>query len=239
MAIKGYLAMTAAEFEKAEALPPHIAWMACHFSCYGTGLTNLPRRLPEGAMVIVNDRTPVYGHDPGLILAQLEQLAQELKPAGFLLDLQRPAVAETKKIAMLLTEKLTCPVGVSEQYADDLDCPVFLSMPPPHRDAAEYLSAWKGRDIWLEAATETEIATVTAEGCQFLPVIHGQLPEPSFADNRLHCRYHIELMEDRAVFTLQRTVQEVYALLEDAEKLGVVQTVGLYQQLGTGVPNGI
>ena len=46
MAIRQYLAMTAAEMTQAGSLPRHSAWMACHFSPYSTGLTNLPDRLP-------------------------------------------------------------------------------------------------------------------------------------------------------------------------------------------------
>ena len=46
MAITPFLAMTAAEFRKKEDLPDKIAWMACHFSPYGLGLSNLPQRLP-------------------------------------------------------------------------------------------------------------------------------------------------------------------------------------------------
>ena len=42
MAIRQYLAMTAAEMTQAGSLPRHAAWMACHFSPYSTGLTNLP-----------------------------------------------------------------------------------------------------------------------------------------------------------------------------------------------------
>ena len=48
MAIGRYFAMTAAEIRGCSALPAGIAWMACHFSPYGTGLSNLPPELPEG-----------------------------------------------------------------------------------------------------------------------------------------------------------------------------------------------
>ena len=54
MAIRTYLAMTASEFAKADPLPPHVAWMACHFSPYDSGLTNLPRKLPTNSLLILN-----------------------------------------------------------------------------------------------------------------------------------------------------------------------------------------
>ena len=46
MAIRPFLAMTAAEIRGTETLPPKTAWMACHFSPYSTGLSNLPKDLP-------------------------------------------------------------------------------------------------------------------------------------------------------------------------------------------------
>ena len=60
------LAMTAAEMSSAAPLPEKIAWMACHFSAYSLGITNIPASLPKGAMLILNDRFPCQGHSPGL-----------------------------------------------------------------------------------------------------------------------------------------------------------------------------
>ena len=73
-----YLAMTAAEFRQNPAISGKIGWMACHFSPYGTGLSNCPTELPPGSMLILNDRTPVCGHDPALIAAQLAEMATQL-----------------------------------------------------------------------------------------------------------------------------------------------------------------
>jgi hypothetical protein len=74
-----------------------MAWMACHFSPYGTGLSNLPPNLPANAMVILNDRTPIHGHDSKEILCQLNNLT----PHCLLLDFQRQAVEETAAPAAL------------------------------------------------------------------------------------------------------------------------------------------
>ena len=236
MDIKCYLAMTAAEFSAAATVPEHIAWMACHFSCYGTGLSNLPRQLPDGAMVIINDRTPVQGHDPVLITEQLTQLAEEQKVSCFLLDFQRPNIEESAKIAQVLTQKLPCPVGVTELYAKELICPVFLEPSSLHDTLEAHLAPWNGREIWLEAATEAEVITVTTQGSQFEMLSNADLIEPVFWEEALHCRYHIDLRENCAVFTLLRGKQEAAALLEEAQKLGVKQAVGLYQQLGKDFP---
>ena len=58
MAIRPFLAMTAAEIRGTETLPPKTAWMACHFSPYSTGLSNLPKALPPGSMICYDREFP-------------------------------------------------------------------------------------------------------------------------------------------------------------------------------------
>ena len=232
MALPCYLAMTAAEFGAAQTLPERIAWMACHFSSYGLGLSNSPQQLPADSMVILNDRTPVHGHDPTLITQQLSELLEALHPSCFLLDLQRPDVQETAVIAHSLVKSLSCPVGITQHYALELDCPVFLPPPPLHVPLQTHLAPWKGREIWLELALEGETVTVTAEGAQVEPTAPLPLREPVFEDTLLHCRYHTAVTEDRAIFSLLRDNEHLSGLLDEAETLGVTQAVGLYQQLG-------
>ena len=103
MILPCYLAMTAAEFASAPVLPEKLAWMACHFSCYSTGISNLPLTLPKGSMLILNDRTPVSGHDPLRIAQQLQQVVEELEIERVLLDLQRPNCEETARIVEAAT----------------------------------------------------------------------------------------------------------------------------------------
>ena len=231
MALRCYLAMTAAEFNTAPKLPCNPGWMACHFSCYGLGLSNMPDSLPKGSMVIVNDRTPVNTHDPQVILSQLQELINRCEPDCILLDFQRPGQAQTEKIVRLLCGQLPCPVGVSEAYAADLDCPVFLSPPPLHKPLGEYITPWQERRIWLDAALDGETITVTERGSRFEPAQIAHLPEPFFTDETLHCNYHIECKPDAAIFTLKRTKEQLNALLDEAESLGIELAVGLYQQL--------
>ena len=85
-----YLAMTPAEFNSVSQPPPDFAYMACHFSPYGTGLGNLPTVLPPKSLLILNDRTPIKGHDPDLVLETIEQLTENSPCDGLLLDFQRP-----------------------------------------------------------------------------------------------------------------------------------------------------
>ena len=119
MVLPLYLAMTAAEIRANTDSPPNIGYMACHFSPYGTGLSNRPTHLPEGSILILNDRTPPCRHDPELIVRQLKALYEAIAPFGFLLDLQRPELQENSIIAKAITEALPCPVAVSDLYAKD------------------------------------------------------------------------------------------------------------------------
>lgn len=233
MALPVYLAMTAAEFHSGRTLPEHPAWMACHFSCYGTGLSNRPEKLPKRSMVILNDRTPVHGHDPGLIAEQLLQIVSENDVGGVLLDFQRENCDQTQAIAKAIVETLPCPVGVTEFYAKELDCPVFLPPPPLHRPLTEHLSPWSGRELWLEAALDAVAITVTAEGSRFESALAPEPSAPSHLERQLFCRYCTDVLESQAIFTLFRTRQTLDDMLQEAERLGVTRSVGLYQELGS------
>ena len=230
MALPLYLAMTGAEFCAADKLPSKTAWMACHFSPYGTGLSNLPGALPEGSMLILNDRTPIHGHDPRLVASQLKECAEKRKAACVLLDFQRLGCAGTSAIAEAVVNGLSCPVGVSEPYAGGLDCPVFLPPTPPDTPLSDYLSPWRGREVWLEAALTCDTITITPDGASRA----SAFPPPSLPhlDPTLHCRYAITLGDGAAQFTLCRTADTLPGLLEEAESLGVTQAVGLFQELG-------
>lgn len=228
MAIPLYLSMTAAEFWGCRNLPTHTAWMACHFSPYGTGLTNLPTHLPKEALLILNDRTPVHGHDPKQIRQILADAVAALGCRAVLLDLQRAGSWET---AAIVKEALSlpCPVCVSDIYARELDCPVFLPPVPLTCYPEEYLSPWQGREIWLEAATQSAAYTVTKTGCADSPCpAAGDFP---FRDERLQCHYRTELKEDSVRFSIQRTKNDLTALLEQCAAFGVTTGVGLWQEL--------
>ena len=146
MAIRPFLAMTAAEIRGTETLPPKTAWMACHFSPYSTGLSNLPKALPPGSMVILDDITPIHGHDSETIAAQLRPRLDALKCSGVLLDFQRPGYEEAELLARRLSEALPCPVGVSALYGQALSCPDFLPPVPPDVNLADYLAPGGHRD---------------------------------------------------------------------------------------------
>lgn len=228
MVLPLYLAMTAAEIRANTDFPPNIGYMACHFSPYGTGLSNCPAHLPEGSMLILNDRTPIHGHDHGLIADQLTELVEKLKCDSVLLDFQRADVPELSLLAEKLSAALPCPVGVSDLYAADSDCSVFLPPVMPDTLLSEHLVPWQGRDIWLDISTEGLEITLTEKGAstvslpsQVFPACHG--------DSALHCHYRIDVGENIR-FTLFRTEQDVKDLLAEAKHLGISRAVGLYQE---------
>ena len=182
-------------------------------------------------MVILNDRTPPQGHDPELIVRQLRELADVLHYKYILLDFQRPGLPENTAVAKALVTGLPYPVGVSELYATELDCPVFLPPAPPHVPLREYLAPWQGREIWLEAALDAVEIVVTQSHCDTVSIPHPPQAD-GFLDDSLFCHYITEVSDDAVRFTLWRTKEDLDRLLEAAAAFGVTQAVGLWQELG-------
>ena len=232
MAIPLFLAMTGAEINKKAALLPLISWMTCHFSPYGTGLSNLPESIPPGSMIIVNDRTPVCGHDPVLIAQQLTDLIEASQCGSILLDFQRPDEPQTAAIAKEIVQALPCPIGVSEPYAHGMKCAVFLPPVPPQMPLTEYIAPWKDREVWLEAALDAAVITVTEKGSTITPLPSAELAEKPHHDSVLHCHYHIKADNNRVQFFLHRTREDLAALLTAAEDTNITKAIGLFQELG-------
>ena len=235
MGISRYLAMTAAEmaaFSVKEGWSE--AYMACHFSPYTTGLSNIPGSLPPGSMLILNDRTPLHGHDPQQILLQLQEAYAQLHFCCLLLDFERPQIDEYNNLCRVLIEQLPCPVGISAQYAEGLDCPVFLPTLPMDQLLSDYISPWMGREIWLDIAPEAACITVTERGSSYSPVPFSPPPENAFTDDALHCKYRTEIGEALIHFHLWRDPQQVEQLIDHAQSLGITKCIGLFQELYCG-----
>ena len=232
MAIPMFLAITGAEWGENRTKPEKIAWMACHFSPYGTGLSNCPTELPTGSMIILNDRTPICGHDPERIAQQLSQIVQELNCCAVLLDFQRPDEPDTDAVIDAIWENCRCPVGVTEYYARNRNCPVFLSPVPLNVPVAKHFDPWKGREIWLDIAMDAMEITITKDGTRTAPLPD---PEPWSEDHRcdeLHCHYHIDVHPERIQFQLYRTPEDIVELLRAAEEWGATHAIGLFQEFG-------
>ena len=223
-----YLAMTAAEFYAASPLPSHPAWMACHFSPYGQGLSNFPQRFLEDEMLILNDRIPVADHSADRISGELRELVEQFRIDRLLLDLQRPGNDQTKQIVKHIASTLPCSIGISHHYAL-AGCPVFV--PPGAIDTSmeQYLYRWKGYEIWIEMTTEPLCLEINHSGCTEANWdITSDKPE--HWDDNLCCHYRISTTTDRAQFLLYRTPEDIQKFADSLSPLGVVCGVGLYQE---------
>lgn len=233
MALPLNLAMTAAELSQCADYPSNLAWMACHFSPCGQGLSNIPTTLPSGAMLILNDRQPIQGHSPDLLTQQLSDAVKRLECESVLLDFQRPSDTEARAVIQSLLETLPCPAAVSAGFADGLNCPVFLPPAPLHIPLSEYLAPWRDRELWLEAALCQEQVTVTEAGSEFAPRFPTESLRDGFYSEALLCRYQMRLTDRAVYFTLYDTPETLAKKLDLAEQLGVTRAVGLFQELGT------
>jgi len=231
MGSEPFLAMTAAEIAGNPTLPEKLAWMACHFSPYGPGLSNLPRELPPGAILMVDDVTPLRNHDPKTILEQLCRCAEALDCRGILLDFQRARDAETASLVNFLSGSLPCPLAVSSLYAGDSSCALCIPPVPPSEPPEGWFSRWEGRELWLEITREGQQITVTEDGAAIAPLSFWDARETDFFAENLICHYRQEILEDAVVFTLYRSEEDQQRLLALAEKQGVRTAIGLYQEL--------
>ena len=225
------LAMTPTEIAATPVLPAQIAWMACHFCTGGEGIANIPIALPEGAMLILNDRESCAGHSSDLVAQQLFDVVRQFRCESVLLDFQRPWEPESDAMVQTVLRALPCPVAVTEAYAQGLSCPVFLAPCPPATPLESYLDPWRGREVWLEAGLCQEQITVTKAGTVFTPVFPTQALSGGFYSAQLRCRYTTAVCCDQITFTLFDTPETLEKKLELARSLGVTRAVGLYQEL--------
>ena len=233
MALPLYLAMTASEMSSTDGFPPHFSYMACHFSPYSQGLSNLPEHLPDRSMLILNDNFPCQGHSPGLVVQQLSGVMEKFCCESLLLDFQRPPEPEAEAMVSAILQALPCPTAVTPEFATDHHGPVFLPPCPLHIPLEEYLTPWKSRELWLEAALCQESAIVSKDGAVFCPHFPAEGLEDGFYDEGLACRYHVEVSPESITFTLFDARDSLSKKLEKAHSLGVSRAVGLWQELGT------
>ena len=231
MVLPLYLALTAAEFSSDLPVSFPCAYMACHFSPYTEGISNIPETLPEGSILILNDRMPCQGHSADLAVHQLNEAVSRLKSKSVLLDFQRPPEPESLAIAERIIASLSCPVAATEWYAACSNCPIFLSPGPLHQPIDTYLAPWKGREIWLEAALCHEEVLITEAGMTHRSVFPTEQLSDGFYDKDLRCCYQSKIDNDSIRFTLFDTPESLEKKLEAAASLGVTRAVGLWQEL--------
>ena len=228
MGLPLYLALSREEWAGAVRLPPSFGWLGCHFGASGSGLEGLP---PEPVpLLILDDRIPPRAQDTEEGCAVLQKLCEEGRFEALLLDFQRPNLPESQLLARRLVKALSCPVGVSADYAAALPCPVFLPPLPLRRSLKAHLRPWEGREIWLDMALQQETVTVTEDGAVCQPGC-ASIEGAELRDEALFCHYQTALFEDRAVFKFYRSQEDFHSLMEAAEALGVQRAMGLWQEL--------
>lgn len=230
MGLPLYLAMTEAEIRGSTRVPSDLAYMACHFSPYSTGLSNCPGYLPEGSLLILNDRTPISGHDPVRIAQELCMAAGKFSCRGILIDFQRPEEEQLHDVVRHICRNAPCRVGVSHLYALEADCAVFLPPVPPDTVLDDYFASWNGREIWLDISPEGTVISLNENGSRTEPLPLALCPDSGFTEPNLHCHYRIET-DREARFTLFRTQEDLLDLIADAERKGVTLCAGLFQEL--------
>lgn len=226
---KVFLAQTSREME--EFQPERTAYMACHFSPYSTGLSNTPQKIPENSILLLDDSTPVQGHDPNVVAEQLEELVKRFSVSAVLLDFQREENEDMWEMTSHILKALSCPVAVTEKYAKQQNCPVFLAPPPVNTSSQTYLAPWLKQGVYLELASNALQITVTNKGSTATALPFGPAQNFPLEDKKLCCHYNVEVLTDKAVFTLQRAKEDLVALTEEAYRLGVRGVLGLYQEL--------
>ena len=231
MVLPLYLARTNAELFAEPPLPGRMAYMACSFSPYTLGLSGIPSALPEGSMLILNDRMSCQGHSPDLVASQLQEAVEHLDCESVLIDFQRPQSPEADAIVRKIVRSLPCPVAVTEEFAANLDCPVFLSPAPLHIPLVDHLAPWQGREIWLEAALGQAEILVTTDGITAAAQFPPEGLTDGFYEETLCCHYHTKVEPDSIGFTLFDTIESLEKKLELAHALGVTRAVGLWQEL--------
>lgn len=225
-----YLAMISSEIASCSRIPPQIGWLACHFSLSGPGLSNLPKALPPHSLLILDDSTPFSDHRVDVVTRQLQECIAVLDADAVVLDFQRPKVPQVEDLCCILQEELPCPVAAPPGYGN-ANCPVFLPPCPPDRLLKEYLTPFQGRQIWLEAALDGMQLSITEKGCCAESTFFANTQDFSHKDEKIHCHYRVCKTEDTAIFSLQRTWDDLQELLEEAGHFGVAGAVGLWQEL--------
>ena len=224
MAIACYLAMTAAEFSACACLPPHIGWLACHFSSSGPGLSNLPKALPPDSVLILDDSTPFHDHNADVILGQLQEAADTMQLRAILLDFQRAKKPEVQDLVAVLQKELSRPVAAPPEYALK-DYPVFVAPCPLNRPLKKHLAPYMGRSLWLDVSPLPAKITLTPRGSHYEAL--KEISNMPHWEPTLHCHYNIHIEDERIVFNL---IRDLESWLQEAEALGVTAGIGLYQE---------
>ena len=222
MALMPYLAMTASEILETGIVPEKLALISDPDS-----LDRLPGWIPAETVLLLTDETAL-GQEH---LDALQRLTEAGRVSEVILDFQKPGDEITEDFTRLALKTLRCPVCVSQQYGQGLECPVLLPPAPPDESLEEYLLPWAGRGVWLEGALEKMKVTVTEGGAVSTPPRPWTGEKIGFRDENLCCHYSYSVT-DKAEFCLWRTGEDLKRLLEKAEGEEFCRMICLFQEVG-------
>ena len=231
MVLPLYLAMTGREILAAQPSASRCAYMACHFSPYGLGLSNLPKALPEGAVILLSDRIPPGGHDAEVVVAQLEELVRQFQPKAIVLDLETAGNGFCRELAVKCSGISGAEITVAAAYAKDLPCSVFVGAGALWTPAEKLLKPWQGRKLWVEAVLQRGLVTVTDQGAGYEELPWEPPEEELPVDEDLQVAYRIRQTKDAVEVMLWRGKEQLPKWMEKLEQLGAEGFLGLYQQL--------
>ncbi len=229
MDIPLYLAMTSAEWENCNPIPKNAAWMACHFSPYSSGLSNVPKNIENSKLLIINDRIPPFHHSPEQIVTQLKEHIHHQKPEGVLLDFQQPKNPDIQEIALAIIKNFEHITAVTPTYAKNSQCPVFLPPVPYLQTCENYLKPWAGRSVWLETSFAPQYIKITDTGYWDIPAREMHSGKIHY-DKNLCVKYQIKTTDKEIYFCLWRDWEANKNLLNRASLCGVKKSVALYQE---------
>lgn len=222
-----YLAMDSMEMEGYNGAQSP-AWFSCQFSPVSGGLCDLPRQLPAGSVLVLDDARPYCHHDPSRIVRELAEAARQFRSAAVVLDFQKPYRQALGTLALDLENQLPCPVVVTPAYTGCTQGPVLLPPVPCHIPVEKWITDLT-RPIWLEIDNRNLRLTLTETGLEQSCIQSFPSSGKVHWDKDLCCHYQI--CQEQATFILHRTREDLAALLARAERFGVQAAIGLYQEL--------
>lgn len=227
MKIPLYLAVTSDEISKKVNLPTNTAWMSIRFDQAGDGLFNFPPAPFDKGILILDDYHPYSQHSCEKICHQLKNYMDENNYTGLLLDFQRPRDENLYNLARMLERELSCKVAMPPNYSNG-DSIVFLPPPSPVVSPADYLTPWKGREIWLDLTTQAYALCFTADGISERANPNDVFP---FYDKSLCTHYHVKTVAENITFSFRRTREDCMSMLDEAEAYNVRAAFSLYHEM--------
>lgn len=233
MSIPLFLAMTSSEFSTCTQPPHSIAWLALHFSMSGPGLSNRPRRLPPGSLLILDDRSPWADHSIEVVCKELVALLLDCQAYGLLLDFERPPTEATLLLVQALCQccsELNVPLAAPSAYLKRCNAIHFISPIPFQQmpDKSDSVTFWLDASPAALEVLITEGNAVSRE--IFVPSSEVIAAEHCFYSEILRCHYFSKAVPGGICLTLFRTAKSIRQMLSCEQAAPFQLAVGLWKE---------